>query len=223
MDYKKSGRLTGIAFIIATAAGVISVPLTSIINEENFLLKISESPNKLIASAFLIIIMGLACASIAMTIYPILSKHQKGLAIGALGFRIVEAAAFIISASTIAVLVIIGKEFALADSAKMTGLQIAGDVVKSAHSVIASNASFPFCIGALLYYIGFYKTKLVPNWLSIWGIIAILLHLVSCASVLFGTDAFSTVSLGLNMPIALQEMVMAVWLLIFGFSEQASA
>ncbi len=76
-----------------------------------------------------------------------------------------------------------------------------------------------FSTGALMYNIGFYKTKLIPRWISVWGIIALVMHIVASVLVFHGVDSFSTPNIILNMPIAFQEMVMAVYLIIFGFRD----
>ncbi len=67
---------------------------------------------------------------------------------------------------------------------------------------------------------GFYIYKLLPAWLSMWGIIALLLHLIAQFYVIFGGESISTMSILLNIPIALQEMVMAIYLIRFGFKEK---
>ena len=84
-------------------------------------------------------------------------------------------------------------------------------------------AEFAFGFGALILYSALYKFKLVPPWISIFGIVAILLHITASILVLLGLQVqFDTASLGMNLPIAVQEMVLAVWLIGKGFrSEEA--
>jgi hypothetical protein len=73
----------------------------------------------------------------------------------------------------------------------------------------------------LILYTAFYKYRLIPRWISCFGLIAILLHIVSGVLVLFGLqEPFDTGSMIMNLPIAVQEMVMAVWLIIKGFTNQ---
>jgi Domain of unknown function (DUF4386) len=77
----------------------------------------------------------------------------------------------------------------------------------------------PFLTAALMYYYVLYRARLVPRWLSGWGLAGAALGLV--ATVYSGyTQDFGvfTPSTVLNIPIALQEMVLAVWLLAKGFN-----
>ena len=82
-----------------------------------------------------------------------------------------------------------------------------------------------FCIGGCSYYYVFYRYNLVPRWLSVWGIIALLLLFSAVIITLFDGEPYS-VSGGLTfmaVPIAVQEMVLAVWLIVKGFNAPASA
>ena len=73
-----------------------------------------------------------------------------------------------------------------------------------------------FSVGALMYYYLLYRSRLVPRWLSGWGILAIVLTLVACLLALFGHHPVTSY-VPLVLPIAAQELVLAVWLLAKGF------
>ncbi|MDP3721484.1 MAG: DUF4386 domain-containing protein, partial [Anaerolineaceae bacterium] len=73
----------------------------------------------------------------------------------------------------------------------------------------------------VIYYSAFYKYKLVPRWISVWGLIGISLTLITSIMMMFNPN-FSTIQTISNIPIALQEMVMAVWLIVKGFSISAN-
>jgi uncharacterized protein DUF4386 len=83
------------------------------------------------------------------------------------------------------------------------------------HSTLA--AVFAFNVGALMYYALFYRSRHVPRWLSGWGIAASLLFLIACLLALFTNTPVTGYTL-LILPIAVQEMVLAIWLLAKGFS-----
>ena len=79
-----------------------------------------------------------------------------------------------------------------------------------------------FIIGALMLYSVFYQSKLIPRWISVWGFIAaVTLFTAAMLSVFIGISPAITVVL--IAPIAVQEMVMAVWLIVKGFNLSAIA
>jgi hypothetical protein len=83
-------------------------------------------------------------------------------------------------------------------------------------------AVFAFCLGALMYYILFYQSRLIPRWLSGFGIVAIILMTAACVLALFSGNRITSY-IPLAAPIALQEMVLAVWLIVKGFNPPVSA
>ena len=73
-----------------------------------------------------------------------------------------------------------------------------------------------------MYYYLLFKSRLVPRWLSGWGLAAASLSLVATVYAGFTQDfGFSTVNTVLNIPIGVQEMVLAVWLMVKGFNPSA--
>jgi hypothetical protein len=86
-------------------------------------------------------------------------------------------------------------------------------------------AQIGFGLGALMYYYVFYQSRLIPRWLSGWGLIAIILHLTSVFLTNVGQiDPFlGSPILLLSMPIFFQELTLAVWLIVKGFNPPAIA
>ena len=66
-------------------------------------------------------------------------------------------------------------------------------------------------------YLAFFQSRLIPRWLSGWGIAAIILMTTAGVLALFTNDAVTSY-VPLALPIFLQEMVLAVWLIAKGFS-----
>ena len=67
-------------------------------------------------------------------------------------------------------------------------------------------------------YVLLYQSRLVPRWLSVWGLVGAALYIVPSLGSMFG------LSLGILMaPTAVQEMVMAVWLIAKGFNPSVIA
>jgi hypothetical protein len=80
-------------------------------------------------------------------------------------------------------------------------------------------------IGAAIYYYVFYRSNLIPRWLSVWGLAAILLHFISVFVTMFTQiDPFSgSLTILMNVPAGLQELILAIWLIVKGFNPSAVA
>ncbi len=97
--------------------------------------------------------------------------------------------------------------------------QTSGVVLLAAYHSASNVASLlAFCLGATLYYVVFYQARLVPRWLSGWGLVGTTLGMVAGLLGMFGIiGPLSTPQVVLALPIAVQEMAIAVWLIVKGF------
>ena len=214
-SYKSTARIVGILYIIGTVAGALSTSFLKVRNEPDYLAKIAENPNSLVIGAILVLIMGFALAMIPVFMFPILRKHSEVAGVGYVIFRgALETCSYIIGVVCYLALSSLGMAYAAgADTVQLLG---AGAALKAITD--SSVNAFIFGIGALIFYTALYKYRLIPRWISGFGIAAILLHIASGVLVLFGLqEPFDTGSLIMNLPIAVQEMLMAVWLIIKGF------
>lgn len=76
--------------------------------------------------------------------------------------------------------------------------------------------NFPYGGGALILYLVLFQSELAPRWLSIWGLIGATLLLVMGLLRLFGKPVIF-----LAIPLILNEIVLAVWLIFVGFNSFA--
>ncbi len=222
---KRTARIVGILFILATVAGAISaLLLTSTLGAPNFLTKIYENQNQMIIGALMILIMGICVAGVAIWMYPIFKKHYPGMALGYAGARIVECVVDIVLVIIILSLVTLSKQFIVAGSPDNSHFQVTSQLLLKLQEqwVGPFLLAIVFCISGLMLYYMLYRTKLVPRFLSIWGLCAIVLHLVATFLPLFGVDPTSSIFIVLDVPIAINEMVLAVWLIIKGFNAPAN-
>ena len=73
-----------------------------------------------------------------------------------------------------------------------------------------------FISGALFFYILFYRTQVIPRFVSVWGILATLMLFIVTIINLFGFDL--PILQVLLLPIILNELFLAVWLITKGFN-----
>jgi hypothetical protein len=218
--YRRSGIVTGILFLLADAAGFLSCLGLRFINAPDYLSRIPANEQAVLAAALLVFIMGWADAGIGISMFPVLRRHNEGLALGAAGFRIIDGVFHGISAVLILMLVTLGRQFVAGSAVDPAGFPALGAVLREGRDWTGTVAALPaWCIGACMYYALFYKTRLVPRWLSVWGLLGIALTIAGSILVLFGRVAnLSPVQVLLYLPCLVQELVLAGWLITRGFS-----
>jgi len=217
---RKTARVAGALFIIATAASLLSTPFLAPINASNYLTVFSVNQNQVLVGALLVFIAAASSASIAISLYPVLKKHNQSLALGAVGFRLIEAVMYIVGVIGIISLLTLSQEFVKAGAPASSYFQTLGAVLLAGYNWVGNvGALLAFCLGALMYYYVFYQTKLIPRWLSVWGLVGATLCMVAGLLVMFRLiGPMSTFQVVLALPIAVQEMVLAVWLIVKGFN-----
>ena len=215
----------GVAFLIATLAQVAGVALVSpILSAPDYLVTISANESQVVLGALLLFIGALACTGIALALYPVLREHNHGLAIGSVGFRTIEGVLHSLIAICWLLLVTVSQEAVSAGALASSAYRVPGAVLTAAPDWLAPLALLAFGLGALCYYWVFYQSRLIPRWLSGWGLVAITMVMASAVLVMLGViENFSTPQLVLAAPIGLQEMVLAVWLIAKGFNPRAIA
>ena len=167
-------------------------------------------------------IAAFASAAIAISLYPVLRRYRQGLALGAVGFRVIEGTFYALGAVSVLLLLTLSQEFVKTGAGDPAYFSQSGTLLKALDDWAGLAGVFAFYVGGLLYYRVFYQTRLVPRWLAAWGVGGVILGAVAALLVLFGvTGSMSPIQIALNAPIGLQEMVLAVWLIAKGFSASA--
>ena len=166
------------------------------------------------------LIDAVAVAGIAIVIYPILKKRNEALAIGYVGARIVESVLFIVNVITILTLLALSQEFVKAGAPDVSYFQTLGTVLLAAGDwAYLLGLGLAFALSALILNFVLYQSKLIPRWLSGWGLFGAALVF---ANYLLQSFSINPVEI-LFLPIAVQEMIFAVWLIVKGFNSSAIA
>ncbi len=219
--YRKTAIIVGTLFIVGTIAGIMSAMLTSpFLQLPDYLAKISENETQMILGSLFIWLMGFSLALIPLFMYPILKKQHEVLAIGYVIFRgAVETVTYIGIGICMLLLLNVSGSYVKAGILHSSGFQNLGTLLLKTREAISLSTIVVFSLGALMFYWLLFQSKLIPRWLSIWGIIAIVLHFTTGLLLLFDLQSESSTSNTImNFPIFLQEMVMAVWLIVKGFN-----
>ncbi len=217
MSDLRAARLTGVLFIIATGANLLGAAVRPGLTGSDYLGRLSAEADRVAAGSLLLLIAAFACAGIAVAMYPILRRTDAGLALGSVVFRTVEAVMYAVAIVILLSVSTLGQASVAAGAADGTAFGIIGGLLLGLREHAALVGVFAFCLGAFLYYVAFFRSRLVPRWLSGWGIVAIGLLATAGVLALFAGRPV-TEYVPLAIPIFLQEMVLAVWLIAKGFS-----
>ncbi len=224
--YRRNAVIVGVLYIIGTVSGVLSVVFTKpILDAPDYLARISASGSPIITGALFVLTMGLALAMVPVAIFPILKKHNELLALGYVVFRgALETVTYLVVVISFLLLASLGQAAAQSAASEASGFSALGDVLLKAYEAGATTTEIVFPLGALMLYSALYQSKLIPRWLSGWGAIGVALHLVGGFLHMYGViGSMSTIQDILALPIFVQEMVMAVWLIVKGFNSSAIA
>ena len=219
-EYRGIAAATGVLFIVATLAGLAStVLLTPILGSPDYLARIPANESQVLLGALFQFIAAAACPAIAIALYPVLRKHDEGLALGSVGFRLIEGALYVIVVVCLLLLVTLSRESANAGAPVSPAFQVPGVMLMAARDWLGPvGAVLTFGIGAVSYYVVLYRSRLIPRWLSGWGLAGATLVTISGLLVMFRlAEPLGTTQTMLAVPIAAQEMVLAVWLIVKGF------
>ena len=217
---RKTATIVGVLYIIGTVAGVLSVPLLGgIQGAPDYLTMVAAHPSRVALGALLILVMGLALAMVPAMMFPILKRWNEALAIGYVIFRgALEAFTYMALALCWLLLIVVSQQAADSGAVVTSQFGSLGILLVKAQDPIIAVGDIVFGLGALMLYYLLYQARLIPRWISGWGIVAAVAYVAAGLTAMFGT----TLDI-LLMPMLVQEMVMAVWLIVKGFNASAIA
>ena len=167
--------------------------------------------------------MGLSLAAMPVFLYPLFRRKNEALALGMVVFRgAIEGMIYLLFVVNWLLLSAFSKELVAAGltgaGTGATPLLMFGNTLLHAHQSISPVLTIVFIIGATFLYVLFYQTRLIPRWLSLWGLISAVPYLTVDLLKFFGVDAAVDF---LYAPLGVQEMVMALRLVVRGFDGTA--
>jgi len=218
---RRAAAIVGTSFIVAMVASLLGGAMVEgVVAEPDYLARAAGGPATLSTGVALELVNALAVVLIAVALYPIVKRNSEGLALGYVGFRIVEAAALVAAAIIPIRIVGLGRQVAAAEAVARSDLGVVGDQLLATRAWLAGvPVPLFFCLGAVLLYGWLIRSRMLPRFIPIWGLVGVVgIALVNLVDV--GT---TTTAMILALPIILNELFMGGWLLFRGFSGARSA
>lgn len=229
--FRMNAVMAGALYFLGTVFGILGTFVggevySSLVSAKplidvNMLELVGANTSQLTGGAFFTLLMGISLAAMTIFLYPIFKKDSEELAMGMVLFRgVFEGVWYLMTTLTFLAMVALGNEY-VATGANSASLQSIGNVIYQFLDVLGPVGTLMFLIGATCLYVSFYRTKLIPRWLTIWGFIGIVPYLAYAILHFFHLD--NGIGFYLQMVLAPQEIVMGLWLIFKGFDQKAVA
>jgi hypothetical protein len=223
-EHEAAATTAGILYITGTVAGVLSkvVAIAPVRDAGDPFAYGAQHSGAVVTGALLVLVMGLSLAFVPVVLFPVLRRVDEVLAIGYLIMRgAVETACYVLSAISWLLLLPLGEAMSAgAGTASPAGTRLGSLLID--HADVSAVLSVVFCLGGVMFYLLLYRSRIVPRWIALWGLVAIPFYVAAdllAVYAVIGVDSSAQVLM--FMPLAVQEMVLAVWMIARGFRPAA--
>lgn len=219
-QHKAAAITAGILYIVGTVSGVLCKVLVQFpVRDANDPLAYAAAHRDLVVTgALLVLVMGLALVFVPVVLFPILRRVDEVLAIGYLTVRgAVEAACYVISAIALLLMVPVadvvsaGQGTGSAAGGRLGALMVDFDAMNLVTALV-------FCTGGVMFSTLLYRSRIVPRWIAVWGLAGVPFYVTAYVLAAYAVIGSNSTALNLLvLPLALQEMVLGVWMIARGF------
>lgn len=215
---KKTATIVGVLFLVATVTYMIGSGLIdSVLTDQQFLDNLYPDRSKVIVGMFFELINCASVVGIAVLMYPLLKKHNEPIALGYFGSRLIESVLLIVSIIGQLLLVTLSQEYITSEAAGDSYFQTIGTLAIKGHHLAFDMAMLALSLGSLMFCYLLYKSQLIPQLLSVIGLVGYTALLASVCLGMLGFDLGMT----LYIPGALFEIIFPIWLIVKGFNTKA--
>ena len=216
-DTRNAARFAGILFLLQMTAAVIShsVILMPMLRGEHFLIDVAAHHTKVVIAMLLDLVTGAAVFGIAVILFPILKKHSERIALWYVGLRLTEWIIALIGGMFLLTVLSIGKDYVQPDVQDPSSLQMLAGQLLHARGSIRNLMLLCFCLSASMFYILLFQSRLLPRFISIWGLLGVALLGAQILSSIFGSSLGGIVMM---VPMGMNEIFLGVWLIVKGFN-----
>lgn len=223
-SYRNNAIWAGIFFIIATAFLFIGEAFYGpALSDPEVLSSAAAAENDIALGVLIEFACVLAIPLIAVALYPVLRRVSATLAIGYVAFRLFEAAVFFQMEVDKLQVLAISREFAASPTANTDQLDILIRSLTGGEAWSGTSGSLyniVFVTGMLMLNWMLWKSRLVPRWIAGWGMVSAVTLGGLAIFVLF-LEVSNGLAIALIAPLAVQEMVLALWFIFKGFDRAA--
>jgi hypothetical protein len=216
-SHRTSAAAVGLLFLLSYAGFSIGMALVvPSLDPSTDLALIGADEQRLVAGGLFLFVNMAAIIGIAAMLFPAMRPHGEGVALWYLGFRIIEAGAFVVGTVSVLSLISVSEASIAAAAPSAPVYEGLRSMALATNSWAGKLATVAFVLGAIGLYSLFYRSRLVPRFISAWGLIGVVLLIVANLLAVDVTAGFQPAAV-LFLPIVLNELFLAIWLIVRGF------
>ena len=210
-------RLLGAAFLVVILTSLTSgLLLDSAVGSgsmSEILVRISHNVDMMRISNVVDLVTSLGIVVLAVLLYVVLHKQNEIFALVALGLWLAEAAFLATSKVAAFALASLSLDFVKAGSPAQSVYQVLGDsLYNGLYAQAYSVHMWFYCLGGMLWYGLFFRSRLIPRAISSFGLLAVSVALLGITLGFLGND----VRIVAYLPILPFELAIGVWLVLRG-------
>lgn len=173
---KQTGRILGLLFLAAAIAGGTGTSLRGLSGAHtdtiSFLQSLSENIVQMKWAIGLDLLGSTIAVGIALFLFPLIKKYSARLAITYLALSFVTFTIVSVSNVFHAGLLTVGSEYAATDATNTEHYATLAKMGFDAYYWLHFLMLILYSIGGGILFFFFLRTRLIPRWLSVWGILA---------------------------------------------------
>ncbi|MCB1178793.1 MAG: DUF4386 domain-containing protein [Leptospiraceae bacterium] len=210
---RKAAKLIGLFFILAFFFyGIGNYLVENVVYASGFNLNSPKYKDQILNGSFLMLLNSLCVAGIGILAYPILNKYNNSIANTYFITRIIEAIFLTLGIISLFLMSYSTEFFNLNLSLEI--LSILPKIFYKFNYYSYNIAMFFLGAGSLSFCYLLFSNKLIPGFLSIWGLIGYLIFSIGCVLEIYGFEVGTTFAI----PGGLFELVFGFWLIFKGFN-----
>ena len=221
---RKTAIIVGVLFLAGYVGVFVGDAISGpVLSAPDYLSNVYPNKTRVIIGMLLEVLLNdVPVVGIGVLLFPILKKYSEGIALWYVGMRIIEAMALIVGSISALSLITLSQKYIAAGAADASYFQASGALALAVrHWAADVMLTIFFIIGALILYAMLYKSKLVPRFVSVWGLISVAsLIIANVWGVPNLTYGFHPGQI-LYFPIMTSEVLLAIWLIVKGFNPSA--
>jgi hypothetical protein len=214
-SYRTTARVVGVVYLAGFVVGIVGNGLIqSVLGAPDHLSTVSANRTLLAFGALLWLVAVAGDVAHGVLMFPVLKPHYERIAVGYLGFRILDAVFIAVMVLFVLLQIPLGSAYLKAAAPDASYLQALSAVSVQASQYAYDIGMIALGLAGLMLCYTLYRARLVPRPVAVWGLAGYAIIACGMASEVMG----SGLGLASSIPGGLWEVFIGVWLIAKGFS-----